>query len=139
MSIIIINGSALESLDYKLYKWPGFNLPDKYVYQCIEEEYMTVEDYQHFIEDPTDFWLRVYLPRVYGAFESFRMLSPFTNLTEQPMTNIGPFAQPEVQASFQAFIDVGREIARMNEDIMPDNADGTITLITTSNLRAPKA
>ena len=35
---IIINGPALEKIDYKLYKWPGFNLPDKYVYQCIEAE-----------------------------------------------------------------------------------------------------
>jgi hypothetical protein len=85
-AIIIVHGPALEKLDYKLYKWPGYNLPDKYVYQCMEAEYMKAEDYEAFIDDPTDFWLRRYLPRIMGALEPLKDLPPLYGTMELPPT-----------------------------------------------------
>ena len=63
------SGKILEILDYKLYKWPGHGVSENSIYQCVEGEYMMAEDYQALIDDPTDFWLRTYLPRVFGALE----------------------------------------------------------------------
>lgn len=109
--IIIVNGSALESVDYRLYKWPGFNLPDRYVYQCVEKEYMTVEDYQHFIDDPTDFWLRVYVPRIMGGLEPLSQLPPLYGTMELPPTwsLLFSFGLPEVQEALQKLMEAGRK------------------------------
>ena len=70
-------GKAMEILDYKLYAWPGHGLSKNAPnYQFVEGEYMKVEEYKDLVRDPSDFWLRTYLPRIFGAFEGFRMVSP---------------------------------------------------------------
>jgi hypothetical protein len=108
--IIIPSGQALESLDYKLYKWPGYNLPEKYVYQCIEDEYMKPDDYQALIDDPTDFWLRRYLPRIMGALEPLQNLPNLMGTMELP--SAWPFlftiGLPEVQEALQKLMEAGR-------------------------------
>ena len=42
-------------------------------------------------------WLRTYLPRIFGAFESFRMLSPLPDIIEIPTGQLMPLALPQVQ------------------------------------------
>jgi len=65
------------------------------------------------INDPSDFWLRTYLPRVFGTFEPFRMLQSFTAVTELPMItpHFMAYAKPEVQESLQKLIEVGKTLA----------------------------
>jgi hypothetical protein len=82
--VIIPPGKTLELLGYSLYKWPGFNLPDKYVYQCLESDYMKADDYPAFINDPTDFWLRKYLPTHFKILEPLTQMPPLTGLFEIP-------------------------------------------------------
>jgi hypothetical protein len=67
-------GKALEHLGYKLYKWPGHGLPDTQGYQAVEGEYVTVDEYPKLIADPSDFFMRTYLPRTFGELEALRML-----------------------------------------------------------------
>ncbi len=109
-------GKALEILDYKLYAWPGHglsvNAPD---YQFVEGEYMKVEEYADLVRDPSDFWLRTYLPRVFGAFESFRMLAPLPDIIEIPTMQLMPLAFPEVQETLQKMIDAGKELQKRNQ------------------------
>jgi len=104
-------GRALELLDYKLYYWPGRGLPeDATSWQFIEGEYMTADEYDALILDPTDFWLRTYMPRIFGTLEPFRMFQPFTNITEN--VHVGQFAvfsTPQWQDTLQKFIEVGKE------------------------------
>ena len=111
-----VPGKVLEILDYKLYAMPGHGLSaDAPGYQFVEGEYMKVEEYEDLIRDPSNFWLRTYLPRVYGAFESFRNLVPLTDMLEIPMGELLPLAMPEVQDSLQRMIDAGKELAKRNE------------------------
>ena len=109
-------GKALELLDYKLYAWPGHglsvNAPD---YQFVEGEYMKVEEYGDLIRDPSYYWLRTYLPRIFGAFESFRMLAPLPDIIEIPTFQLMPLALPQVQESLQRMIDAGKEIQKRNQ------------------------
>jgi hypothetical protein len=113
---IVWPGKAFEDLDYRLYKWPGHGLAGNAPsYQFIEGEYMKADEYDALIRDPSDFWMRVFLPRVFGAFEPFRRLSPFTTLVEVPVFYFLPYTQPEVQAALQTLIDTGREIAKWFE------------------------
>jgi hypothetical protein len=91
-------GRVLDILDYKLYNWPGHGLPDdSRGYQYVEEEYMKVDEYDAFLKDPSDFWLRTYLPRVFGALGSFRTIKPLTHIIELPMTDFSALARPDVQ------------------------------------------
>lgn len=104
-------GRAFEALDYKLYNWPGHGLSPNQPYQCVEREYMKAEDYDALIQDPTDFWLRWYLPRIMGALEPLTVLSPLVDMVEMPFTTPGlaKFGLPEVQAAFQKLLEAGRE------------------------------
>lgn len=106
-------GKAMEILGYKLYVWPGHGLsPDAPGYQFVEGEYMTVEEYDDLIRDPSDFWLRTYLPRIFGAFEGFRMLAPLPDIIEIPTAQLMPLAFPEVQESLQRMIDAGKDLQK---------------------------
>lgn len=55
-------------------KWPGFGLGPDQAFQFVEGEYMKPEEYDEFLEDPTNFTLRKFMPRVYGALEGFALL-----------------------------------------------------------------
>jgi len=109
----VIPARVYELLDYKLYKWPGHGLPDNATgIQFVEGEYMKADEYDALIRNPSDFWMRVYMPRVFGAFESWSMLSPFTNIIELPAMYFMPYAMPAVQKSQQTLIEVGNELSK---------------------------
>ena len=76
------SGKILEILGYRQYKWPGHGVSTSSGYQFVEGEYMLAEEYQALIDDPSDFWMRTYLPRVCGALEPLRDVAPFPNLWE---------------------------------------------------------
>jgi len=109
-------GKAMEILDYKLYAWPGHGLSKNAPnYQFVEGEYMKVEEYKDLVRDPSDFWLRTYLPRIFGAFEGFRMVSPLPDILEIPTGQLMPLAFPQVQDALQRMIDAGKDLQRRNE------------------------
>src|SRR3990170_4642060 len=107
-------GKVLDLLDYRLYRWPGHGIArDAPGFQFVEGEYMTADEYDALISDPSDFWLRTYLPRVFGTFEPFLALQSFTAVTELPMItpHFMPYARAEVQESLQKLIEVGKALA----------------------------
>ena len=81
-SINIAPCEIFDVLDYKLYDWPGHGVPDTAGYQYVEKEWMHADEYDLLIADPSNFWQRFYLPRIFGAMEPWTMLSPFTDLVE---------------------------------------------------------
>jgi uroporphyrinogen-III decarboxylase len=108
-------GKVLELLDYKLYAWPGHGLAANAPgIQFIEGEYMKAEEYEALIDDPSDFWTRNYLPRIFGAFQPFSMLSPVTDMVE--IINVGQLASlstSQAQETLQLLIDAGKEYQKM--------------------------
>jgi len=98
---MIGSGTILDIVDYKQYRRAGHGLPKTFSYQAVEGEYMTADDYEALIDDPTDFWLRVWTPRAFGAFEGLSKISPFPNLWE--IVGAGPqmipFGIPTVKAA----------------------------------------
>jgi hypothetical protein len=103
-------GRALDAVDYKLYRWPGHGLgPNALSYQAVEGEYMKASEYDALIKDPTDFWLRIFLPRICGAFEGFTKIPSLMSFQEIATVSFVPFGLPDVQASFQALLEAGRE------------------------------
>ena len=108
---LIGSGKVLEILGYKQYKWPGFNLPKDSGYQYVEGEYMMADEYDAFIDDPSDFWARTFMPRMCGALEGLKMVSPWTDMWEVVTVSLQmiPFGIPPVQGALKALIDAGNE------------------------------
>ncbi len=103
-------GKVFEVLDYKLYHWPGHGVPSSSPYQCVEAEYMKADEYDDLIRDPSNFFMRQYLPRVFGALGPWSMLSPLTDILELPFLGgfMVPVGIPPVQESFQKLLEAGR-------------------------------
>lgn len=101
---------VFEILDYKLYHWPGHGVGPTSSYQCLESEYMRAEDYDQYIADPSNFFFRTYLPRIFGALDAWQMLPPFTDILEMPFVGLNMVAVglPPVQAAFQRFLAAGQ-------------------------------
>lgn len=99
-------GRALEALDYKLLKLPGRGIPSNHVYQFVEEEHVKAEDfYDAFLQDPSDFMLRSYLPRVCGALEPLKGLPPFYSWFGYYLGiigNVASLAMPEIAGALEA-------------------------------------
>ena len=102
-------GRAFDILDYKLYRWPGHGVPDTAGYQCVEAEYMLADEYDSLIRDPSDFFRRTYLPRVFGAFEPWKALGPLTDIQELPFTGgaLIPYGLPAVKEAFLKLLEAG--------------------------------
>lgn len=116
------SGKLCEILDYKLYKWPGHGVAPEYGYQCNEGEYMMADEYDALIQDPSNFYCNVYMPRIYGALQGFTAPS-LTNVLEMyglPL-NFIPFGIPPVQAAYKALFDAGAEALKWIEAMVAQN------------------
>ena len=115
---LVFPGRVSEILDNRISKWPGHGLPaDARFHQFVEGEYMKADEYDVFLNDPSDFCLRFYLPRTLGALEPFQRLSPFTHALGMPSSFLVSCTMPDVQAAFQAIVDAGRELAKWWEAV----------------------
>jgi hypothetical protein len=74
------SGDAMTELDIKTFVWPGGPKPSDFNFQFIEGEYMKEDEYDMFLNDPTGFMIRRYLPRVYGALEPLSKLPPLDGM-----------------------------------------------------------
>lgn len=105
-------GKFYETLDYKLYAWPGHGVdPKGSSYQCREAEYMQAHEYDLLLSDPSFFFRNFYMPRVFGALEPMQMLAPWTSNLEMygVAFNFIPYGLPPVQGAFKALFEAGEE------------------------------
>jgi uroporphyrinogen-III decarboxylase len=110
----ISSGRHMEILDYKLSAWPGHGLSrDAAGNQFIEGENMKAGEYDDLIADPSDWAMRVFMPRVVGAFEPLQQLPSLVSLLGFPTNFAAPAASPRVRAALQAMIDSGIEQEKM--------------------------
>ncbi|MCL5735259.1 MAG: uroporphyrinogen decarboxylase [Actinobacteria bacterium] len=82
-----VSAPMLENLDYRSYSWPGHGVTKEASFQYNERQWMLAEEYDHLIADPSDYLLRVYLPRAVGAFGGFANLSSFCDFIEMPFSS----------------------------------------------------
>jgi hypothetical protein len=74
-------GEALEVMDCNQVVLPGQKgIPVDHSFQFVEDEYMTAEEYDEFIDDPTAFTISKYLPRIYGTMKPLGALPPIKGL-----------------------------------------------------------
>ncbi len=105
---IIPSGKLAEAMQSKVQKYPGLGLPkDMSMNQIVEGEYMTADEYDLMMMDPSDYHLRVTLPRTTGLFASFAKLPRLRNL--QGAMWINALADPDILKTFQMLMDLADE------------------------------
>ncbi len=121
---LVHSGKALEILDMKILKWPGYGLSENVnAYQFVEGEYMKANEYDILLEDPSDFAMRVLLPRVVGSLKAFETLPPYSSLLGMPLGLAAPFTRPEIQKAYQSLIDAGKEMMKRDKELMRFNKE----------------
>jgi len=102
-------GQVMDMLGLETYVWAGQKLPDHLTIQMVEGEYMTGDEYQDFIADPSGFFLRKYIPRMFSKLGGLAMLPNFPQVTEiiDVMTLAMPFGMPPVQQAFNTLMEAG--------------------------------
>jgi hypothetical protein len=111
------SGRAMEILGVKNRMWPGGPLPSDYGYQFVEGEHMKADEYDLFLSDPTDFMIRYYLPRVYGATTPLTKLPPLGSMYMGFEGLTSMFARAEFVRMAESLYKAGREMARFRKTI----------------------
>jgi hypothetical protein len=105
-------GPTMELMDFRQIEWPGHGVPDDVAFQYLDREYMTAEEYDDYIFDPTGFFLHTYMPRLAGAFEVFAKLPDFaTHYQSKFVHSMAAFGDPEVIAGYEKLFAAGKEMA----------------------------
>jgi uroporphyrinogen-III decarboxylase len=96
-------------------RWPGYGLDPNGTFQFIEGEYMKAEEYDAFLDDPTDFTLRAFLPRAYSALEGLARLPrmPIMLLGYPALGNLATLAEPGVAAALETLSKTSQQIAQL--------------------------
>ncbi|MFC2010375.1 uroporphyrinogen decarboxylase family protein [Chloroflexota bacterium] len=109
------SGEMLEVLDSKHQRWPGGNLPEDIPYQFVEGEYMKAEEYGLFMMDPSDFYLRFHLPRLYAALAPLSKLPSLRNSGGGLAGIVALFATPEFRKLGETLAAAGTEQGKTRE------------------------
>ena len=108
-------GKVMDMLEYKSYIWGGQKLPDNLTIQAVEGEYMSADEYKEFAADPTNFWMKKYLPRVMPTLAPLAMLTEFPRVSENVdiIDLLVPFGLPPFQEMLKTLMEAGNELMKM--------------------------
>ncbi|MFC2010119.1 uroporphyrinogen decarboxylase family protein [Chloroflexota bacterium] len=102
-------GPVLDILAPTQTQWPGGPLPPNVSHQAIDVECMKDDEYDLFLDDPTDFTLRYLLPR---AFEAMAPLTDLPPLSERIM-GFGALTSIFVRQDYR---EMGRMLLKAGEE-----------------------
>jgi hypothetical protein len=110
-------GAAMAEMQIKTALWPGGNAPENYEYQAIEGEYMKADEYDMFINDPTGYLIRFYLPRIYGALEPLAKLPPMDSMYQGFDALTPLLSSPEFVKMAKSIAKTGKHIQKFRQNI----------------------
>lgn len=123
---LVMQGRVYDLLDYHGYHWPGHGLSDSAPgYQYNEQEWMKAEEYGALIRNPSDFWMRTYLPRIFGLLEPIQKMQSLTDIWEAPSLYFTPFMMPEFKELLHKLDEIGDELTRWSEAVGRCTMDAT--------------
>ncbi|MFC1920449.1 uroporphyrinogen decarboxylase family protein [Chloroflexota bacterium] len=111
---LVASGRISEAMDSRVTKLPGIGLPeDASMNQSVEGEYMYADEYDQQIMDPSDYYVRVMMPRTTGLFEPFKKLPPLHSIRGAAW--VGIMADPEIRNVFQTLMDLTDDYEKQQE------------------------
>jgi len=107
-------GPILEALGSRQILIPGRGISPHHSHQFVEGEYMKADEYDDFLSDPGDYFLRVYSPRVYRKLGALAELNPLHRMYWSFAEGLPPemFTTPEFAEAIEAIANAGRELIK---------------------------
>ncbi|MFQ5661073.1 MAG: uroporphyrinogen decarboxylase family protein [Gammaproteobacteria bacterium] len=140
-ALLFAFGHTLEGLDFKPMRWPGHGTDANATFQYLDQEFMTADEYDEYLFDPTGFYLKKYLPRLAGAYGILEQFPDFPATAEWDLIAAASgFANPVFQAGMQRLFEVGEKTAytlRQMGTYMHDMKDAGYPLIDGAFTKAP--
>ncbi|MBT3988908.1 MAG: hypothetical protein HON14_17950 [Rhodospirillaceae bacterium] len=107
-------GPTLELMEFKQLEWPGHGTDPNVSFQFLDREYMKKNEYDDYLADPTNFFLRQYMPRVAGAFEPFAKLPYLPAQYYFKMIRVPTaFADDDMIEGLEKILAAGKEMRKM--------------------------
>ena len=108
-------GPSMDLLGLQTYIWGGQKLSDDQTIQMVEAEYMSGDEYKEFTADPSGFFIKKYIPRMFSNLGGLSMLPNFPQVTEvvDVMTLSIPFGMPPVQEALKTLMEAGNATMAM--------------------------
>jgi Uroporphyrinogen decarboxylase (URO-D) len=93
--------------------WPGHGVDVNTQFQFVESEFMKSDEYDAFLEDPTDWVIRTYLPRAFSALEPFASMPPLSLFVSGSyyLGTMGALARGPLGDSLKAFAKAAQAVA----------------------------
>jgi len=108
-------GPPLEAMGFKQLEWAGHGVGENQPYQFIDREYMTADEYDDFLFDPTGFYLNKYLPRVAKAYEGFAEMPMLPGVAYLGLAAMTPaIANPAVMRAFSEVQKAGEAMRKIS-------------------------
>ena len=111
------SGKALEIMEVQNRLWPGGPLPPDYEYQFLEKEFMKEDEYDLFLNDPTDFLIRCFLPRMYGSLKPLAELPPLGMMFQGFEMLMPLLTSPDFVEMAKHMAEAGNEMRQFRETI----------------------
>jgi len=108
-------GKTYDILKPRQLKLPGQGIDAHHSHQFIEGEYLKADEYDLFMKDHSDFLLRKYLPRIFGALEPFSKIPAFIDVASSYRdlpTLAESLIDPDIQSALNDLLKAGQEMAK---------------------------
>jgi uroporphyrinogen-III decarboxylase len=107
-------GGIMDLLGYRQLEWPGHGAADNVSYQYRDREWMTAEEYDEYIDEPSWYYFTKFMPRIADAYAHLAKIPKFAGWQHTRMvTGARFFGDPEVSAGFARLAEAGREALKM--------------------------
>lgn len=116
-------GKALEILNPKQMRWPGFNSDPRHGHQSVEIDNMRADEYNVFIDDPSDYMFRVHMSRVADDLAGLAAFPKLTGLFGMmgAQTLAVAMASPDMVHAMHTLQKAGREIKKWQKRFLKFN------------------
>lgn len=107
-------GRALEILNPRQSRWPGYNSSPNHGHQSVEIDNMKADEYDAFIDDPSDYMFRTHMSRVSEKLGGLAMLPRLSDISGPRGAQMLAMAMaaPELEQAITTLQKTGRELRK---------------------------
>lgn len=113
---VVSLGGIMDLLGYRQLEWPGHGAAENVSYQYRDREWMTAQEYDEYIDEPSWYYFTKFMPRIADAYAHLAKIPKFAGWQHTRMVTAARFfGDPEVSAGFARLAEAGREALTMWE------------------------
>lgn len=108
-------GKAMEILNPKAHRWPGYNCPANVGHQWVEYEGIKANEYDIYMHDVTDYLIRYQLPFLSDKLKGLAKLPQLSSVGHGPVPEqimAEAVADPEIDEALTTLLESGREMRK---------------------------